>query len=296
MLDDSLMIYVRLKGGLGNQLFQYAAGYALSRERNQGLVLDISYYNKNNNDYRLDKLGLDDNVLVTDKNRFCIRILHNKFINKGIRIIGVENPYIGKDGLYILESKAETLDSYFKREATNIYLDGYFQTPKYFEKYKYDIQNQFEIKDNLLDGIERELDSIRNSNSVAVHVRRGDFIQAQHDQSGFHYLLNEEYYGRAIDYINRHVEHAVFFCFSNDTEWVKKNWGNRFKFNYINVESADADLLEFELMKNCKHIISANSTFSWWASWLNRNETAIRIVPKKRYGNADMIPTQWIKL
>ena len=111
---------------------------------------------------------------------------------------------------------------------------------------------------------ESALAEIQGREAVAVHVRRGDFLNAQNDPNPNHYLLGEQYYHNALKYVTLHTKHA--------------------------------DIDEMMLMKNCKHIIAANSTFSWWASWLNEHKDALHICPAKRYGNLHMIPENWIKI
>ena len=88
----------------------------------------------------------------------------------------------------------------------------------------------------------------------------------------------------------------MFFWFSDDIDWVKQNFGERENFRFVSLHTKHADIDEMMLMKNCKHIIAANSTFSWWASWLNEHKDALHICPAKRYGNLHMIPENWIKI
>ena len=137
---------------------------------------------------------------------------------------------------------------------------------------------------------------ITATNSVAIHVRRGDFLSAQHDPNPNHYLLGEAYYANALRYMDAQLDHPMYFWFSDDIEWVKQNFGERDNYRFVNLHTQYADIDEMMLMKHCNHIIAANSTFSWWAAWLNEHENVLRIVPEKRYGNAHMIPSDWKKV
>lgn len=121
-------------------------------------------------------------------------------------------------------------------------------------------------------------------------------MSAQNDPNPNHYLLGEQYYHNALKYVTEHLENPVFFWFSDDIDWVKKNFGEKGNFRFVSLHTKHADIDEMMLMKNCKHIIAANSTFSWWASWLNEHEDAMHICPAKRYGNLYMIPDGWIKI
>lgn len=292
------MVYVRMMGGLGNQLFQFAAGYALSRREKQELRLDTSFFDsKNKRQFKLNDFCISDSIEIINKtpnnrNKF----LQNRYVNKTLRILEVENPYIFNNQIYILEGKFVVLDSYFAEGAKSYYLDGYFQAPRYFNSFRDDIVKQLTLKPYILNSIKSYIEDVNSVESVAVHVRRGDFLKAKNDYTGFHYLLDSTYYNCAFDYVQKHILKPVFYCFSDDIEWVKKEIVGDYDIRFINIQGDKADLKEFEIMRNCKHIITANSTFSWWASWLNLNSEAIHIVPQRQYGNNEMIPNEWIKL
>ena len=99
-----------------------------------------------------------------------------------------------------------------------------------------------------------------------------------------------------MNLISEIVETPVFFWFSDDMEWVKAYIGNSLDFQFVSIKTSHGDIDDMMLMKNCKHIITANSTFSWWAAWLNDHKEAIRIVPEKAYGMDGMIPDSWVKM
>lgn len=178
----------------------------------------------------------------------------------------------------------------------SIYLDGYYQSEKYFREYKVDLIKQFTPNYPSEAEYESVLAEIQGREAVAVHVRRGDFLSAQNDPNPNHYLLGEQYYHNALKYVTEYLENPVFFWFSDDIDWVKQNFGERENFRFVSLHTKHADIDEMMLMKNCKHIIAANSTFSWWASWLNEHEEAMHICPAKRYGNLYMIPDGWTKI
>ncbi|WP_026510592.1 alpha-1,2-fucosyltransferase [Butyrivibrio sp. LC3010] len=292
------MVFVRIMGGLGNQLFQYSVGYALSQRENQDLVLDYSYFGNNKKrQFKLHFMNIPNDVLFMDgvSNIWC-SLLKNKFLNKGLRVLGVENPYIGENKLYILESRFIIMDSFYIEGASLYYLDGYFQSPKYFEKYRSELIKQFQFGDEITHSVEKYINEVRKNESVAVHVRRGDFLTARNDYTGFHYLLDASYYNKAFMYINDRLNDPVFYCFSDDIDWMRNVIDERYNIKYITIRDSNSDLKEFEIMKNCKHFITANSTYSWWASWLNTDSESIHIVPSRPYGNDEMIPNSWIKL
>lgn len=288
------MIVVRIKGGLGNQMFQYSLGYSLAKRLNQPLFFCPAFTsNMRNQKFMLNDFNVDF-VKIIDSNNlsFGLNILMNKYVNKAIRVC-FRNRKFFTLGMYCLETEETYIPEIVNKEIENICLDGYFQTPLYFEHYRNELIHQF-IPRYVPNFLYSEcLDEIINCNSVAIHVRRGDF---KNDRNTFHYLLDESYYKVAIDYIRKRVIKPIFYWFSDDMNWVKDTFGESSDYQFIQLNTPHADIDEMMLMKNCKHIIAANSTFSWWAAWLNENDTSIIVVPKKAYGNSCMIPSEWIKI
>lgn len=290
------MITIRIKGGLGNQLFQYAAGYSLARRLNQVVKVDTSFFPQQTlRGYKLGKLNLSYKE-VLEKQNILTELYKSRCLNKALRIANISLLPCSTKLAYLLETKSDIVDEFFNISRTNIYIDGYYQSELYFREYKEELIKQFVPSYAMEDEYNLVLDEITQCESVAVHVRRGDFLSAQNDTNPNHYLLEEQYYQNALKYITEHVDTPMFFWFSDDIDWVKKNFGEKDNFQFISLHTKNADIDEMMLMKNCKHIIAANSTFSWWASWLNENKEALHVCPAKRYGNLHMIPENWIKI
>lgn len=288
------MIVVRIKGGLGNQLFQYAAAYALSKRTKQKMKLDNSFFaHQSLRGYKLDKL----NTVYKDTNPIlplCVKITKNRYVNKLLRKIKISLPL--KKPLYLLENKSDIMDEFFLIGCEDVYLDGYYQSERYFKEYRDELCRQFTTAYSPEQEYVDALNTIKNCTSVAVHVRRGDFLKVQHNSNPNHYLLCANYYHNAISYIEKAIDNPVFFWFSDDIDWVKENFGEQNNYVFVTMHTKNPDIDELMLMKNCKHIIAANSTFSWWASWLNENEGALHLCPAKRYGNKEMIPDEWVRI
>ena len=290
------MVTARIKGGLGNQLFQYAAGYALAKRMNQKLELDSSFFPQQTlRGFKLGHLNVTFGDAV-ERQSGLVKAYKNKYLNKTLRKANVRVLPCGKQTKYLLETRSDIVPEFFNISAPNIYLDGYYQSEKYFREYKADLIKQFTPNYPSEAEYESVLAEIQGCEAVAVHVRRGDFLSAQNDPNPNHYLLGEQYYHNALKYVTEHLENPVFFWFSDDIDWVKQNFGERENFRFVSLHTKHADIDEMMLMKNCKHIIAANSTFSWWASWLNKHENALHICPAKRYGNLHMIPENWVKI
>ena len=230
-------------------------------------------------------------MMLTSYNFF-----NNNKVNYIIRKANLRVIQFPHKKLYCNETRSRVNEWFFNIDADNIYINGYFQSEVYFQDIRDSLITQF------IPSYESEYEylmakkEIDCTNSVAVHVRRGDFLKAQFNHNPHHYLLGEEYYKNAITFIDSHLNTAEYYWFSDDIEWVKNTFGNRNNFHFVTMHTKNPDIDELMLMKSCKHIIAANSTFSWWAAWLNENLQSIVIVPDKRYGNESMIPDRWIKI
>lgn len=291
-----VVVTIRIKGGLGNQLFQYAAAYSLAKRLNQKLELDSSFFPQQT--LRGFKLG-QMNILCTNiagVQSSIVELYKSKYLNKVLRKVNIRVLPCGGGKKYLLEARSDIVPEFFSISQANIYMDGYYQSEEYFSSYKKELIKQFTPNYPSEQEYENVLSKIINCESVAVHVRRGDFLRAQNDSNPNHYLLGEQYYHNTLKYVNEHLENPVFFWFSDDIDWVKHNFGEKENFQFVSLNTKHADIDEMMLMKNCKHIITANSTFSWWASWLNEYEDALHICPAKRYGNLHMIPENWVKI
>ncbi|MEN9921551.1 MAG: hypothetical protein RLZZ517_529 [Candidatus Parcubacteria bacterium] len=285
------MIITKLKGGLGNQLFQYAFGRYLAEKNNDTLKLDILGLQQNSKDtlrfYLLDKFNITAEIANQDE----IQKIKNPFgfLSKIARLINTKilrNFYIG------FEEKLLKLKG-------NIYLDGYFQSELYFKEIEPIIRNEFTLKNPLSQLAQKIEEQIHNEGaSVSIHIRRGDYV-TDPSAAKAHGTCDLDYYAQAISEISSSIVNPTFFIFSDDIEWVKEN---------LKVESttyvSNPNLTEYEeliLMSKCKHNIIANSTFSWWAAWLNSNPSKIVIAPKQWRKDIDsdklqILPKTWIQI
>ena len=283
------MIISKLKGGLGNQMFQYAIGRQLSLLNKDNLFLDKEALLNNTNliytkrDYELNIFKLSSKDLNFNN--------LTKFINKIKQKI--------KPRKIIIESSSEYNESILKHTG-NLLLDGYWQSEKYFKNIEYQIREDFAFKNKPNEINANILEKIRQSNSISLHIRRGDYVYNLNTNK-VHGICSTEYYDQGISIIQSKVSNPQFFIFSDDIEWVKKNHRFNSEPDYIDFNKGKDSFEDMRLMSNCKHCIIANSTFSWWAAWLNTNPKKIVIAPKKWFNDAtintqDLIPETWIKI
>lgn len=278
----SKRIYVRIKGGLGNQLFCYAFAKALSEKLNRKLILDTKTGFLKDSYGRLNKV----NSFLRDYNSISYLRIINFYLVKKLNKISS----IFFDSYYLEEGHTRqliNLDFLSFKVKKNIFCDGYFQSYKYLEKYESKLKKEINFKYQSSDKINVILEKIETSNSVAIHIRR-----IQYDS-----LLDLIYYKEAINYINNRTNKPSYFIFSDDLEWCKKNFDFLDTKYFIEHDSND-EIIDLHLMSLCKHFIIANSSFSWWGAWLSKNDYKIVIAPKNTDIGVigDLYPLNWIQI
>lgn len=261
------MIIVKLSGGLGNQLFQFATGLAVANYKAKTLKLDLGYFDSVSEfQYSLDRFG----VTTCLANQEEIEVLKggDSFFQKVLRKLGLI-----KRQKYFPEKERNIFDSSIF-EKDDAYLDGYWQNERYFKGIESQLKKMLKLDFSSQFQGQAFYNEILETESVAIHVRRGDYLQNPHIG-----VLPKSYYDSAVAKIEGLYANARFYVFSNDIEWCKKNITSILPMTYVTVDGDDLD--EFNLMKHCKHIITANSSFSWWAAWLNENKNKTVICPKR---------------
>ncbi len=273
------MIIIKLIGGLGNQMFQYAVAKALSLEKKQKLFIDKSAFEN----YTLHQFGL---------HHFKIE---RNFYKKPSKNFSRIKTFL-KLNYYFNEKQFNYDPSLFEINANTVFLDGYFQSEKYFKKYETEIRSDFQIITTLKEATIQILDKLKHENGIAIHIRRGDYLE--HD---IHNTNKDIYYKEAMKYMESKVKNPVYYLFSDDMNWVKENFKTNFEAVYIDFNDATTNYEDLKLMSNCKHNIIANSSFSWWGAWLNNNPNKIVIAPKKWFNDEihnyeDVVPNKWVKI
>ncbi|CAN5449686.1 alpha-1,2-fucosyltransferase [soil metagenome] len=298
------MIIVRLRGGLGNQLFQYAAGKALALHHRTELALDLYTYSKHL--YRKFELS-NFNIEAREASREEVHRFTGS--NALVRYINKRENYFRCPEVFAQPHYHFYED--FLSLPSNLYLTGYWQSEKYFLPIASEILKQFSSKEFLQDRNNTLQQKMKSENSVAVHVRRGDYASTS-NYSSFFGVLPMDYYKLAIAKMNAEVSDPSFYFFSDDPEWCRQNFqGLKAEFIDHN-KGADAfnDLL---LMSSCRNNIIANSTFSWWGAWLNQFRGKKVIAPlqwfrtdyltkkepvytSRLYNTRDLIPDVWARI
>lgn len=287
-------------GGLGNQMFQYAAGRSLAYRLNCPLLLDIFFlkdrtYRKDFSyrDFSLDIFDLKADIL-TDieliRNGLVLEGYTPKhFISKLMRLISGFKIYVEEDS------------SFYNFEVNTIkrrtYLIGYFQCEKYFENVTDIIRQDFSFPKTLSFVNERLAKKILHEDSISIHIRRGDYVKNKTVNALFG-VCNLEYYYKAIEMITNVVKNPIFYVFSDDLQWAEANLKIDYDTVFVKGNTAETSFEDMRLMSLCKHNIIANSSFSWWAAWLNNNESKMVIAPKMWFANKQhpQLPLSWIEI
>jgi len=285
------MIITQIKGGLGNQMFQFAAGKTLAHLNNTFLKLDISAFDE----YKLrnfDLLNFQPNVAFARKQEINDLLPAHNF-EKAFQYFSP----LKKRSYY--REKTFSFDSKVLRLGRNVYLKGYFQSEKYFLPAKEIIRKEFRFKDDVINNVNEFANKINNEQSVGVHIRRGD-MRNDNITSEYHGVLPLDHYQKCIDIIRSKVPGPVFYFFSDDIKWVKENLQIP-QSVYISDNITKNHIEDLYLMSRCRYNIIANSSFSWWGAWLNDNPEKIVIAPKKWFNKGpkdtqDLIPEGWIKV
>lgn len=292
------MIAVLLMGGLGNQMFQYAAARSLALERKTWVYLDPFFLYEDakgrwtQRHYELGALNVHYKYERSGRINFLRRVHFSRFWRRMSESKGW--PFSFRTFI----EKGTGFQPEFFSFPKNTYLKGYFQSEKYFLKHADVIRKELACTDPPAGKNAETLEKIIGCNAVSIHVRRGDYITLP-TAAAYHGFPGLEYYAKAIEHMQSNVDGAEFFVFSDEPAWVKQNLpvpGNA-TFVDWNVGKGHEDL---RLMSNCRHHIIANSSFSWWGAWLNPSKEKLVIAPKNWFANPeendkDIIPAGWLR-
>lgn len=303
---DKNIVVSNIKGGFGNQLFQYSTCLAVALKNKSKIKLDLSFYdnNKYKNVFKLNLLNIDFEIAQQDE----ILDLKNseeriKFFYKLLNKIGLRNKF--NKTTHITDSFGFKPSRKILNAKSPVYIEGWCVKEIYFREIREILKKIFTLKNPISEHAQEFLQEILKTNSVSLHIRRGDYINNE-----FFKVLSLNYYNECINEIIKLVENPVFFIFSDDLEWCRLNLNIKKPFNFVDLKSKTSysgllDMEDFFLMKNCKHNIIANSSYSWWAAYLNANVSAIIVSPKVWYNDKlyqssldkySFIPTSWIKI
>ena len=294
------MKIIKIQGGLGNQMFQYAFAKSCAMHSGDDIYLDISNYTKNinnkkgidsiHNGYELEHLFNIDLPEADMKSVLKLGTLPDSFLHR------FKRKYLTKKTHYI-EKGLQAVNLELLKSSKNLYLEGYWQSEDYFSECTDVIRQAFDFK---LTPAQKNLDLLKeHKNLVSIHVRRGDYL----NQTGFA-VCTEDYYSAAIKYMKEKFTDSIFLIFSDDILWCKdffKSLIDSDKCMFVDWNCGADSWQDMYLMSRCKGNIIANSTFSWWAAWLNNSSDKCVVAPKNwctlpDFDVSRLVPDSWIRL
>ena len=287
------MKIVNTIGGLGNQMFCYAFALALKEKYNETVFVDISHFNN---------YGLHDGFQINEIFDVQeINIASNKEIKKLSRYIPhyklsrIFRKLLPSKKTEYVEKQDYVYDSFALSIKNDCYYEGYWQSPLYFDDIKPSIKKMFTFPKSFDKNKDLE-ELMSNVDSVSIHVRRGDYL----NHKSFIGICELDYYERAINNIKKKIKDPYYFIFSNDIAWCKENLTSILgtdKVQFVSHNQGNKSYWDMYLMSCCKNMIIANSSFSWWAAYLNQYDNAYIICPIKwvnRDYNTDVHSSSWI--
>ncbi len=299
--QDNSRVAVQIAGGLGNQLFQYAAGRALAKRLGAPLILDCTPRMIDSRKFVLDcfpiRAAVIRNAPPTIRPRYFRlrgnlgRCVTDAFHDAFPRTVQID----GHRFKVVYEKQTFTFDPRFGMLAGSIYLTGWRQSYRYFENAADVVRSDLRMEGVPPRTNSQWLDRIRRVNSVCLHVRRGDYVNSR----AYFGLLTPLYYARAVQIIRELIASPRFFVFSDDLTWCRDQLSME-GMQFVDANGTDDPTAELRLMATCRHHILANSSLSWWAAWLADCPEQIVIAPDPWFAGGpsapDLLPKRWIRL
>ncbi len=290
------MIVVRLSGGLGNQMFQYAAGCEVACRLKTQLVLDGSefdvpgYHHLSIVHQRIEAQFYDSRTMPSRPGRFgdsWPRRLLQRFRT-------------GQPTLHFVRERGQLWTDLLERAVDHSYLQGYWQSERFFSGVREKLVREFRPARPLNEQDHAVLDAMAESNSVLVHVRRGDYVSNTRANQ-VHGTCDTAYYTKAVKRLSDEFGELHLFVFSDDPRWCRENLQFDHPVTFVDHNDASRNCEELWLMQHARHFVIANSSFSWWAAWLGDFPGKRIIAPKPWYRDSgrdegDLIPASWERI
>jgi hypothetical protein len=290
------MVIVHLNGGLGNQMFQYAAGRRLAYIRQVELKLDLSWFTSQKlRTYRLDKF----NIQAHPASCMEITALTGANLSPGYktlhRLSQRLKPFTRRT---VLSERIGIFEPGVLIAGGNVYLHGYWQSEKYFSEIQNLLRDEFTLKESPDQASLAIAADIKSTTAIGLHIRRGDYASDEYTNQ-YHGLCSLEYYQLSAARISEHFSDIHIFVFSDDPGWVR----HHLKLDYPTtlIDQANSDIEDLWLMSQCRHFIIANSSFSWWAAWLGTAQEKQVFAPLHWFSDQQnesphLIPPSWIRV
>lgn len=292
------MVIVHMQGGLGNQLFQYAFGRAIAARSGARLLFDMDFFDLAPGDHTARTYGLDAFGLHCERaTPEQIAVARQRGSMLRARLHGL-HPRLAPDRS--VKERGFTFDPRMLEVRGDAYFSGYWQSPRYFAGIEQALREQVTLRLPLPDRLQGIAARIAVAGGIGVHVRRGDYISNPHASAHF-VPCDAAYYAAATRMLRAEAPDTPVFIFSDDMAWAREHVPVPGEVHHVQADPHDHPAMHLHLMAMCQHQVIANSSFSWWAAWLNQHPGRRVIAPKRWFTDPsmdtrDLIPSDWIRL
>lgn len=283
------MIITEINGGLGNQLFQYAAGLSLSLRHQTQLKTAVQFKNADT----LRSLGLSHfNLNLIEATHEDVNQLYS-----GSAVDSAIQAILPPQFKNVYKEKHFAYQSGFEKLGSNVYLKGYWQSERYFSTIANQVNEVFTLQPQYYSNVLSLIEEIKQNESVSIHIRKGDYLL--HPYSDYYASLESAYYNNALAALQENLPQLKLYVFTDDPKWVKENLALPIPYTLISGVQTTSMYEDFQAMLTCKYHIIANSSFSWWTAWLSARDGKKVVAPKEWFKNgpsdtADLIPKSWL--
>jgi Glycosyl transferase family 11 len=288
------LVIARIEGGLGNQMFQYAMARRTALAIGGKLKLHLDWFKtQSKREYELPRFNIDADIASSED---VSAVLGSGLVSRFLSGVERFKPYNRRR---LITERSFRFDKRFLQIPGPAYLQGYWQSPKYFDGIEGLLRQEFTPKNPISANAAKLHYEIGGAMSVAVHCRRGDYVKEEHIAKR-HGVCSIAYYREAMQIVLRKFPAAHFFCFSDDPGWVKANIKAPGPITYVDFPRDCGSTDELYLMSRCTHHIISNSTYGWWGAWLADGDR-LTIAPKRWFRDPtietrDLFPPEWVLL
>ena len=303
--QNSNAIVVSLYGGLGNQLFQYAMGRALSLRNGLPLVLDLAWFDQVKEgdasvttirEYALTPFELAVQTQKTQAPSPISPSLMQRILRRILRHAPTKN-----EGLSIYREKGFNFDRMAFEYQGPVWLQGYWQSYRYFDDAAEILRHELGQARNVSVATQDMLDRISHSDAICLHIRRGDYVTNK-NAAATHGLCSLDYYTKGVEILSSDLNNPHCFVFSDDPDWARTNLNLATPITIVDINGPDAAHEDLWLMAACKRFVIANSSLSWWGAWLSVREGKRVVAPLDWFADKggrdtrDLLPEDWIRV
>ena len=285
---------VRLVGGLGNQMFQYAAARALALRTEAELDLDLSWFGTvPEREFALLPFAIN----ASRNNKLNYQATKTDLLSRVKRRLGFSQNVAD---FPVFSETSFRYDPRIEQVNAPVFLDGYFQSEQYFTSFQETIRDEFVVQTPPSSAAAQLLDQISATNSICAHIRRGDYVNNP-DANAYHGACSLDYYREGLTFVTQGLPQPHCFVFSDDPKWVHENFNPSVPMTIVDIHGVDEAHEDLRLMAACQHYVIANSSFSWWGAWLGSHRDKQIVAPLRWFQNSDndtsdLIPKTWKRI